>query len=174
VPFVLPVLPEPTYLAYEAQVLRVLYWSRGATKTENHAESTLPSDFADMHGWPELAATVERVVATLPPGERERAVIVASNYGEAAALEFFGRDLPPVVSGHNQYWLWGTHGRTGDVLIDVNGDCGAKEHLFAGAQRAATAGTPNAISYERDLPVMVCRGPRVPLASLWPKLKFYI
>jgi hypothetical protein len=174
VPFVLPVLPEQTYLAYEAGVLNALHLNRDATKTENHADSALPSDFADMHGWPELATTVERVVATLPPGERERAVIVASNYGEAAALEFFGHGLPPVVSGHNQYWLWGPRGRSGDVLIDVNGDCGAKDHLFASAHRAATAGTPYAISYERNLPVMVCRGLRVPLVSLWPRLKFYI
>jgi hypothetical protein len=127
-----------------------------------------------MHGWPELAATVEQVVAGLRPGERERAVIVTGNYGEAAALEFFGRDLPPVASGHNQYFLWGTHGRNGDVLIDVGGDCGARDRLYANAERAATAGTPYAISYERDLPIMVCRGPRVPLTALWPGLKEYI
>jgi Dolichyl-phosphate-mannose-protein mannosyltransferase len=174
VPFVLPVLPEQTYLAYEAKVRGVLHLTRAATRTEHHAESTLPSDFADMHGWPELALTVEHVVAALSPGERERAVIVASNYGEAAAIEFFGRDLPPVVSGHNQYYLWGTRRRSGDVLIDVNGDCGASEHLYASARRAATAGTPYAISFERNLPVMVCRGPRIPLAAFWPKVKFYL
>jgi hypothetical protein len=174
VPLALPVLSEPAYLAYESALYGALHVSRGATSTEHHAESTLPSDYADMHGWPELAATVERVVAGLPPGERERAVIVAGNYGEAAALEFFGRDLPPVVSGHNQYFLWGTHGRTGDVLIDIDGDCGARSHLYARAERAATAGTPYAISYERNLAVMVCRGPRISLAPLWPRLKFYI
>ncbi|HTD35215.1 MAG TPA: glycosyltransferase family 39 protein [Candidatus Elarobacter sp.] len=174
VPFALPVLPEQTYLGYEASVMRALHVSRGATSTEHHAESALPSDFADMHGWPELAATVERVVAGLRPGERERAVIVAGNYGEAAALEFFGRDLPPVASGHNQYFLWGPHGRSGDVLIDVGGDCGAHDRLYAHAERAATAGTPYAIAYERDLPIMVCRGPRVPLPVLWPRLKEYI
>lgn len=174
VPFVLPVLPEPTYLGYEARVLSALHISRGATATEHQKPSTLPQDFADMHGWPELAATVERVVGTLPPGQRERAVIVASNYGEAAAIEFFGHDLPPVVSGHNQYWLWGPRGRSGEVLIDVNGDCGAREHLYGIVRRAATAGTAYAISYERDLPVTVCSEPRQSLGSLWPRLKFYI
>lgn len=174
VPFVVPVLPEQTYLAFERAVMGALHISRGATSTEHHAESTLPSDFADMHGWPELAATVEHVVAALRPGERERALIVTSNYGEAAALEFFGRDLPPVASGHNEYFLWGYHGRSGEIVIDVHGDCGARDHLFASAERAATAGTPYAISYERDLPVMVCRGPRVSLPALWPRLKEYI
>ena len=174
VPFALPVLPEQTYLSYERAVGGALHVSRGATSTEHHAESALPSDYADMHGWPELAATVEQVVASLRPGERERAVIVAGNYGEAAAIEFFGSGLPPVVSGHNQYFLWGTHGRSGDVVIDVGGDCGARDRLYTSAERAATAGTPYAISYERDLSIMVCRGPRIALPALWPKLKVYI
>ena len=68
----------------------------------------------------------------------------------------------------------GYHGRSGEIVIDVHVDCGAREHLFASAERAATAGTPYAMSYERDLAVMVCRGPRVPLSTLWPQLKEYI
>ena len=33
-----------------------------------------------------------------------------NNYGEAAAIDVFGRGLglPPAVSGHNNYYLWGT------------------------------------------------------------------
>jgi hypothetical protein len=173
VPLSVPVLPVPQYLAYESRLLGALHVSRGATSTEHHRESTLPSDYADMHGWPELASTVEGVVAGLRPGERERAIILAGNYGEAAALEFFGRGLPPVASPHNEYFLWGTHGRSGDVLIEIGGDCGAGRHFYASAVRAATAGTPYAISYERDLPIMVCRGARAPLASIWPRLKNY-
>jgi 4-amino-4-deoxy-L-arabinose transferase-like glycosyltransferase len=174
IPLVLPVLPERTFRAYESSVLGALHLSRGATATEHQRQSALPQDFADMHGWPEMAATVERVVAGLRPGERDRALIVAGNYGEAAALEFFGHGLPPVASGHNQYFLWGTHGRTGDVIIDVGGDCGASAHLFASAERVASAGTPYAISYEQNLPIMVCRGPRKPLSAIWPSVKQYI
>ena len=173
VPLVVPVLPVKQFIVYESALNGALHL-RDATKTENHAPSVLPSDFADMHGWPEMAATVEGVVRELSPADRGRALIVASNYGEAAALEFFGQGLPPVASGHNQYYLWGTHGRTGDVLIDVHGDCGANAHLYRSAQRAATAGTPYAISYERDVTVMICRGLRVPLAKLWPSLKEYL
>ena len=173
-PFSLPVLPERSYLAYEAAFMRALHLSRGATSTEHQKASVLPQDWADMHGWPELARTLEGVVAGLRPGERERAVIVTGNYGEAAALEFFGSGLPPVVSGHNQYYLWGPRGRTGEVLIDLGGDCGARDHLYAGAERVATAGTPYAISYEQNLPVLVCRGPRFPLTALWPRVKNYI
>jgi hypothetical protein len=172
-PLTLPVLPESDAVAYSDAFMRALHVSRGTLATEHQRPSLLSQDFADMHGWPRLAATVERVAATLSPADRARAVIVAQNYGEASAIVFFGRDLPPVISGHNQYWLWGTHGRSGDVLIDVGGDCGAREHLFAHAQRAATFDDPWAVSYERDLPIMLCRGIRVPLATLWPRIRNY-
>ncbi len=172
-PLNLPVLPEPAAAAYANAVLAGAHIPKAALATEHHRTSVLPADFADMHGWPQLASTVAAVVATLSPSDRARAVIVASNYGEASAIAFFGTDLPPVVSGHNQFWLWGPQGRSGDVLIDVNGDCGASDHLFAHARRAATFDDPYAISYERDLPIMVCRGIRTPLPVLWPRIRVY-
>ena len=175
VPFALPVLPERAFIAYEARVQTALGLKRSDLATEHHqGEPQLPPDWADMHGWPELAATVEAVAARLTPAERARALVVTSNYGEASALEFFGRDLPPVVSAHNQFWLWGVQGRSGDVVIDVNGDCGRSAHLFARAGLAATSNPAYAMTWERNVPIMVCRGIRTPLGTLWPSLKRYI
>jgi len=174
VPFALPVLPEHAFVGYEARVASALGITRANLATEhNQGEPALPPDWADMHGWPELAATVERIVAGLPPEERARAVIITSNYGEASALEFFGHDLPPVASGHNQFWLWGVQNRSGDVVIDVNGDCGRRQKLFAHAAVAAVSNPAYAMTYEQNVPIMVCRGIRVPLARLWPSLKHY-
>lgn len=177
VPFALPVLPEPAFVAYQDRVQSVLHISSRTIATEHSREnSALPGDWADMHGWPEMAAAVARVYRTLPANERARAAIVASNYGEAAAIDFFGAkyDLPPALSGHNQYYLWGTRGYTGDVLIDVGGDCGASAHLFRHAARAATFSAPYAISYENHLPIMLCLGIKKPLAEIWPAVKHYI
>jgi len=172
-PLTLPILPEPDAAAYEVRVMRAARVSNETLQTEHGRTAALPADFADMHGWPRLATTVERAVATLSPDDRARAVIVASNYGEASALIFFGRDLPPVVSGHNQYWLWGPQGRSGDVLIDVNGDCGASAHLFASSRLLATFDDPWAIAYERNIPIVLCRGIRVPLTAYWPRKRKY-
>jgi hypothetical protein len=173
-PFVMPLLPERTFIAYQAKVLGALHAK--PIETEHHRAAALGQDFADMHGWPQLAQTVARVYASLPPDQRSRAAIVASNYGEAAALDFFGKPygLPPVLSGHNQYFLWGTHGYTGDVVVDVNGDCGASMHLFRHAVRAATFSAPYVMPYEDDIPIMLCRGIKVPLQTLWPRLKNYV
>jgi len=65
--------------------------SSEAVATEHERPQPLPSDFSDMHGWPALAAQVAGVYQSLPPGERAQAVIYAENYGEAAAIDFFGR-----------------------------------------------------------------------------------
>ena len=175
-PFSLPVLGETQMVDYQQWVSSALHISRSTMATEHHQTAALPTDWADMHGWPELVATIAGIFNSLPPDQRQQAVVVASNYGEAAAIDFFGKPygLPPAISGHNNYWLWGTHGYSGNVIIDVNGDCGASEHLFASSNRAAVFDAPWVISYEHDIPIMVCRGIKVPISALWPKLKNYI
>src|SRR5205085_2375620 len=50
------------------------------------------SDYQDELGWPALARNVQRLAGGAD-------VVLASNYGEAGALELFGRDLPPVAAG---------------------------------------------------------------------------
>lgn len=175
-PFSLPVLAEGPMVDYAAFVGRALHLSKSTMATEHGQSAALPTDWADMHGWPELAAAVARVYFELPPARRAGAAIVASNYGEAAAIDFFGPryGLPPAISGHNNYWLWGTHGASGDVVIDVNGDCGASAALYRDARLAARFNSPWVISYERDIPIMVCTGPTQNLTKIWPSLKHYI
>ncbi|MGB8908529.1 MAG: glycosyltransferase family 39 protein [Candidatus Cybelea sp.] len=175
-PFSLPILSEPAMLDYTRFVGSALHIQRAALATEKMRKSALPEDWADMHGWPELAATVARIYYSLPAQQRDQTAIVASNYGEAAAIDFFGTryGLPPALSGHNNYWLWGTHGYSGNVVIDVNGDCGASRHLFRTARVAARFNPPWVISYEQNIPIMVCTGIRTPISELWPKLRFYI
>ena len=175
VPFAMPILPEAQAASYTNWLFGTMHLSRQTVATEHQRLPALPSDWADMHGWPELAATVAKVYQSLPPGDRAQAAIVAENYGEAAAIDFFGRQygLPPAISGHNQYYLWGTHGYSGNVVIDVAGDCGAREHLFTSSERAATFTSPWVMPYEDGIPIMVCRGIKRPLAELWPSIKSY-
>jgi 4-amino-4-deoxy-L-arabinose transferase-like glycosyltransferase len=56
-------------------------------------------DYQDEVGWPELAATVGRLADGAD-------VVLARNYGEAGALELFGKGLPPVASGHVTFRFW--------------------------------------------------------------------
>jgi len=177
-PFTLPVLSEQRTVDYVAFALRVLHVQRTAMKTERMRTSVLPEDYADMHGWPQLAATVAGIYNGLPRAQRRQAAIVASNYGEAAAIDLFGPayGLPPAISGHNNYWLWGTHGNTGNVVVDVNGNCGRDDFpgLYRSAKLVTTFDAPWVISYEHDIPISLCEGITQPLSTIWPKLRRYI
>jgi hypothetical protein len=177
-PIILPVLSEDQTLDYSAFVSQTLHIKKTAMQTERFRTSPLPEDFADMHGWPELAAAVASIYAGLPPAQRAQAAIVTHNYGEAAAIDFFGGryGLPPAISGHNNYWLWGTHGYSGNVVIDVNGDCGRTDFpgLFRSARLVTRSNPPWVISYEQNIPISLCEGITQPLTTLWPKLRHYI
>jgi hypothetical protein len=60
------------------------------------------SFYKDEIGWPELADQ------TAHPAERATGAIVAGNYGEASALEYYGpaRRLPEPLSGHLSWQYW--------------------------------------------------------------------
>ncbi|MBD5635613.1 MAG: glycosyltransferase family 39 protein [Candidatus Eremiobacteraeota bacterium] len=171
-PFAAPVLPEAAFVRYGAAVQDALHIPKTALATEHGRESSaLPGDFADMHGWPELAATVRHVYETLPPSERSEAVVVADNYGTAAAIEFFTPDVP-VISTHNQFWLWGTAGHTGNVLVQVGGTCWKADRLYD--SRTVVTTFSSRWGLEQNLPIAICRGLRKSFAAEWADSKEYI
>jgi hypothetical protein len=176
VPLLMPVLPERTMSAYDRTLQSMLAQEVHLAVTEHTQIGNLPPDWADMHGWPELAQTVARVYDSLPPAERAQTAIFASNYGEAAALDFFGPayGLPPALSGHNQYWVWGPRGYSGNVLIDVNGDCENKAHLFRTHRIVTRFSNPWVRPLENGIPISLCRGITMPLSAYWPKLRRFI
>ena len=176
VPLVMPVLPEAAMSAYDEIPVHMLPGAVAIAKSEHTEIGNLPPDWADMHGWRELTATVARVYDALPPAQRRQAAILTSNYGEASALNFFGPEygLPPTISGHNQYWLWGPRGYSGNVLIDVHGNCMRGAHLFRDSRVAARFSDPWVRPFENNIPISLCEGIRMPLAAYWPNLRSYI
>jgi hypothetical protein len=174
VPLLMPVLPERAMSAYDRVAEQTLEREIDLARLDYRAVGNLPPDWADMHGWRELEATVARIYRALPPDQRAQAAIFASNYGEAAAIDFFGAKdgLPPVLSGHNQYWLWGTRGYSGNVVIDVHGECDRR--LFRVGQVVARFSNPWGRPYENGFPISVCEGITEPLAAYWSKLRTYI
>jgi hypothetical protein len=136
-------------------------------------------NLADHLGWVSLTHTVERVSADLPPAQRAQACVLASNYGEAGALQQLappGR-LPPVISGHNNYYLWGPGRCTGKVLITVGyvpNDIPHVHVLYAHIRLAAVDRCRYCVDYERTLPIYVLSGAtRSVLPRLWTSLKHY-
>jgi len=130
--------------------------------------------FSDEFGWRELADDVERYYAALPPVDRAKAAIFGSNYGEAAAVDVYARGLPPALSGNNNYYIWGPRGYDGSVVLAIDGDPAQWSRICQSVRVLGTFGTsPYAMPYERDRPILLCRGMRPPLPQLWPAFKHY-
>jgi 4-amino-4-deoxy-L-arabinose transferase-like glycosyltransferase len=174
VPLLMPILPERSMAAYDRIAQSAFTGEVKLARSERTRIGSLPPDWGDMHGWPQLAAAVARVYRSLPPAQRSQAAIFASNYGEAAAIDFFGAQygLPPALSGHNQYWLWGPRGFDGNVVIDVHGDCDGS--LFRNRRVAARFSNPWGRPFENGFDISVCTGITTPLAEYWPRLRRYI
>ena len=62
--------------------------------------------FKDEIGWQEMAAEVEQSWAAAGPNDRANGVVLTQNYGEASALQFYGRGLPRILSGHLSWQYW--------------------------------------------------------------------
>ncbi len=170
VPYALPVLPVERFIAYSRSI-------EIAPGTEEHQSlGDLPQHYADMFGWEELALEVARVYRSLPSQERARCGIFAQNYGEAGAIDFFGRGLglPPAMCGHNSYWLWGPGRADGSVIIIVGGDLEDHQSDFERVEQAGVVHCRYCMPYERDLRVYVGHGLKTPLAQIWPRVRFYI
>jgi 4-amino-4-deoxy-L-arabinose transferase-like glycosyltransferase len=165
-PYALPILPVEQFLAY-SRVVHI----ESAFAFETGRRLKLPQYFTDMFGWDNQVEVVARVYQSLPPQERSKAIIYARNYGEAGAVNLFGRkyELPPAISGHFSYYYWGPGPADTEVVITLGRM--SMEDLkksFENVTLAATITHPYAIFYENDIPVYVCRRPRAPIYELWP------
>ena len=168
-PLALPILPVDSAAAYAK------FWDVDHVKVEKSPSGKLPQMYADMMGWPEQAGVVAGVFHSLTPAEQSRVAILAKNYGQAGAVDYFGPalGLPRAISGHNNYYLWGPQQYTGEVVITVGMSLDDLKPLFAEIEFAATIKNEYSIPEENNLPVYVCRKPKMSLRQAWPTLKFY-
>ena len=165
-PIAIPVLPAETYIRYTKKLhLR-------PPAIETHRLGPLPQLFADQFGWEEMAATVARVYNSLPPDVRPKTAIFGQNYGQAGAIDLFGPKygLPPAISGHQTYFLWGPRGYTGESVIVMAGRQDDLETRFASVEKVASVYHPYSMPYEH-FDVFYCRGLRQPLNEIWPQVK---
>ena len=91
-PLVLPILPPAALAAYLDRL-----HLHPAPDEIAAIGAPLTQVFSDELGWRALEHSVAAIYRALPPDEQGRAAIIASNYGEADAIDVFGREdhLPP-------------------------------------------------------------------------------
>ena len=166
-PFAVPVLPVGTFIKYQAAL------GAKPSTAENKRLSELPQYFADMFGWEGLARDVSAVYLALPEAGRSSTVVLAMNYGEAGALEYYAAKypLPRVISTHNSYWFWGYPKEGFRTVIVLRGRIEDHRKSCDQVTLAAVHTCRYCMPYENDMPIYVCRGLRVSPAEIWQREK---
>jgi 4-amino-4-deoxy-L-arabinose transferase-like glycosyltransferase len=133
------------------------------------------SDLADTIGWPQLTrAVIAQRTALTRAGEPPTSVFTGY-YAEAAALGVLGSAsrLPPVLSGHNAYWIWGP-GHASDRTVLVVDALGQLRPFFARCRILSTYRAPYNVQNDwTNLKIAVCTGPAAGWHTLWPRLRHY-
>ncbi len=165
-PTLIPLLPAETYIRYAA----ITHLQQ--PRIETFQLGPLPQLFADQFGWQEMAATVAGVYKNLPADIRARTAIFGQNYGQAGAIDLFGPryGLPPAISGHQSYFLWGPRGYTGESMIIMDDNQGTLEREFTSVRKVAHVSHPYSMPYEH-FDVYYCQGLKEPLSRFWPRVK---
>ncbi|MGB2626866.1 MAG: glycosyltransferase family 39 protein [Candidatus Acidiferrum sp.] len=170
-PFAMPMMPVEKFIAYEAAL------GIQPSKTETNQLARLPQQYADQFGWPEMGAQVAKVYNAIPETDRQTCGIFAQNYGEAAAIDYFGRryGLPPAISGHQNYFYWGPRGFTGSCLIVIGR---TREQLRQQYETVIEMGElyhPYAMPFENHREIWIVHGPKYgTLQDAWPAFKLWI
>ncbi|GAB2966462.1 glycosyltransferase family 39 protein [Amycolatopsis acidiphila] len=123
-------------------------------------------------GWSQFVATVSQVWHRIPDEDRDRAVIVTSNYGEAGAIDEYGggHGLPAPYSGHMSFGDWGPPPDAMTAPVVLVGD--AARAGFTGCQIDATQENP-IDNDEQGTRIALCTGTTAPWSALWSGLRHY-
>lgn len=167
---VVPVLPIETLASITGAA-----GGDAGIEAETREVAELPQNFADRFGWEEMTATVAGVYEELPQDERSETCILTGNYGEAAAIDFFGSQygLPRAISGHNNYYIWGSGNCTGETAISVGVPLERLEAVFDDVEEAAVVNCDYCMPDEDNLPIYVCRNPKMSFEEAWPEFKHF-
>jgi hypothetical protein len=168
-PLAMPILPVAAAVKYCA------FFGVQDVKVENVPLNSLPQLFGDMFGWQQQVQAISRAVRSLPPAEQSQVTLLAYNYGEAAAIDYFGKHygLPKAISGHNQYGAWGPRGASGEVVLAIGFTKDRLDRAFAEVSVIETISPEYALPEESGLTIYVCRQPRKNLSESWAEWTYF-
>jgi 4-amino-4-deoxy-L-arabinose transferase-like glycosyltransferase len=128
----------------------------------------------DTVGWPAYVREVAAAYRGVPAAQRATTVIVASNYGEAGAIDRYGPSLglPGVYSGQNQLYFQGRPPDSATAAVVVGGQVDDARRLFGSCRPAGHLDNGVDVdNEEQGEPIAVCRGPIGGWATVWPRFK---
>lgn len=101
VPIVFP-FKSPNELVKNAKNLKKL----GLLRWEDGKDHHLPQDFADMLGWKEMAKKTDLAFDQIPQKEKAYTLVLADNYGQTGAINYYSSNIKNAVSYTFDYISW--------------------------------------------------------------------
>ena len=166
----IPFIPEMT------PILSIEKYTDYAKIEEKNGRFELTGDYADMFGWEEQVQLVDSVYNSLSEKEQQNSVLWAENYGEAGALKILGKkyDLPNPISRHGSFWGWGYGNKDASVWISLGNARESVMHVFEDVRLIKIIIHKYAIGEEVNIPVYVCRKPKVDINQWWLDYRPYV
>jgi hypothetical protein len=134
------------------------------------------STLGESVGWPTYVAEIAHVYHALPVGVQAKTIVLASNYGEAGAVQHFGPQdgLPAVFSGHMSYWYWGPPPASATTAVAVGFQRSQLARVCGSLRLAAHLNNHvDLANEEQGAPVWVCGNLRTSWALAWPSFKTF-
>jgi hypothetical protein len=153
-PFSLPVYSHEKIEEYSSKTAEF------TNRWEDGKIYNIPQDYADMTGWKELSSIVIQQYNSLLPGERDSCLIYAENYGQAGAINFYGKKygLPSPICFNDNFIFWAPDSINNAPLIYVNNEVGDIDFLFDSYIKVGQVN--NKYFRENGLQVYYCTQPR--------------
>ena len=121
-----------------------------------------------------MAATVAASINAFPAAERASCAILAGNYGEAGAIDYYGPDSAcPKLSAGTTAISTGGRAVFRRCVILFGERATEYTSFFGTCEQVATITNPHAMGVEQNVPVYLCRK-SARLSPLWPHFKMII
>jgi Dolichyl-phosphate-mannose-protein mannosyltransferase len=132
-------------------------------------------DAGEQVAWPRYVDQIAAVWNQLPSSQRATGLVLTQNYGEAGAIDRYGRSrgLPAAYSGHNGFADWAQpFGQAGPVVVVGYADDTERARLFGACQQRATLDNGLGLdTQEQGVPVWVCGQPPRPWSQTWDDVR---
>lgn len=135
-------------------------------------------DLREEIGWPELVAKLAQIRDSLGPQDRSRFGILAGNYGEAGAINLYGKKhgLPEPICGTNSFWARGYGDPPPETLIVIGFSRQFGDQYFESCEFAGRISNKYGVANEEttDHPdIFICRHLRETWPEFWRKFRRY-
>jgi len=135
-------------------------------------------DFREEIGWSELVQKLAQIRDSLDPPEHSRLAILAGNYGEAGAINLYGKayGLPQAICGTNSFWARGYGDPPPETLIVIGFTREFGDRYFESCEVTGRVTDKYGVANEEttDHPkILVCRHLRESWPEFWKKFRRY-